>query len=220
MSRPAGWGKYPMRYTNPITGVISSNSQYVNEQGIEKQITTRYQEYKVNGEWLKSHLAPHVREGKRTNLNTKKGYLLNMLRHIDEGSKQRDKKGRYVQGENEFRDNRRGRCDKLMAHFDKQVERYGYKCPITHIPFTMNILYQHFDVNNQIKTFSNISPDRIFNYINYTEQNLIFTSQLWNLTKGENSLYELGLIFKPEIIERYKAIIIERFPDQKYVLQT
>jgi len=123
-------------------------------------------------------------------------------------------------GKNEFIDNRRGRCDKLMAHLDKQVEQYGYKCPITHIPFTMTTFLEKFDINNQIKTFSNISPDRIFNYINYTEQNLIFTSQLWNLTKGENSLYELGLIFKPEIIERYKAIVIERFPDQKYALQT
>ena len=133
--------------------------------------------------------------------------------------KERRKQGKFIQGENEFKDDRRGRCDKLMEAFDKQVEQYGYKCPITHIPFTMDILYQRFDVNNRTKTFSNVSPDRIFNYIDYTEQNLIFTSQLWNLKKGESSMYELELALNPEWIERYKAIVIERFPDQKYVLQ-
>ena len=214
-----GSGKYPVRYTNPITGAISPTSHYVNKQGIKKQINTKYREYEVNGEWLKSHLAPHVRETLRKNLTTKQGYMQYMLRQMNYNSKQREKKGRYLQGENEFIDNRRGRCDKLMIHFDKQVERYGYKCPITHIPFTMNKLYQRFDINNRTKTFSNISPDRIFNGIHYTEQNLIFTSQLWNLKEGESSMYELELALNPEWIERYKAIIIERFPDQKYVLQ-
>ena len=70
-----GSGKYPMRYTNPITGAISPTSQYVNEQGIKKQINTKYREYEVNGEWLKSHLAPHVRETLRKNLTTKQGYM-------------------------------------------------------------------------------------------------------------------------------------------------
>jgi len=219
MGRIMGSGKYPVRYTNPITGAISPTSHYVNKQGIKKQINTKYREYEVNGEWLKSHLAPHVRETLRKNLTTKQGYMQYMLRQMNYNSKQREKKGRYLQGENEFIDNRRGRCDKLMIHFDKQVERYGYKCPITHIPFTMNKLYQRFDINNRTKTFSNISPDRIFNGIHYTEQNLIFTSQLWNLKKGESSMYELELALNPEWIERYKAIVIERFPDQKYVLQ-
>ena len=219
MGRPTGWGKYPVRYTNPITGVISSESQYVNEQGIKKQISTKYQENKVNSEWVKPHLAPHVRETLRKNQNTKQGYMLTILQKMGGREKELKKKGRYLQGENEFIDNRWGRCDKLMEHFDKQVDRYGNKCPITHIPFTMNILYQRFDINNQTKTFSNVSPDRIFNYINYTEQNLIFTSQLWNFKKGESSMYELELALNPEWIERYKAIIIERFPDQKYVLQ-
>jgi hypothetical protein len=220
MGRAVGWGKYPVRYTHPITGVISSTSRYVNKQGRKKKINTKYIEYKVGDKWLKSHLAPHNRESKRKNLNTKKGFFLQILSSLGDHVRRREKKGKYIQGKHEFIDNRRGRCDRLMAHFDKQVERYGDKCPITHIPFTMNTLFERFDINNRMKTFSNVSPDRIFNYINYTEQNLIFTSQLWNLTKGENSLYELGLIFKPEIIERYKAIVIERFPDQKYALQT
>ena len=95
-----GSGKYPMRYINPITGVISPTSQYVNEQGIKKQISTKYREYEVNGEWLKPHLAPHVRETIRKILNTKQGYMLYILRQMDYNSKKREKKGKYQQGEN------------------------------------------------------------------------------------------------------------------------
>lgn len=221
MGRTMGSGKHPRRYINPITGVISPTSFYINEQGIKKLISPKYIEFKVGDKWLKPHLVPFVRESKKKYLNTKKGFFLKVLGHLDDVVRRKEKKGRHIQGKHEFKDNRWGRCDKLMAHFDKQVEQYGYKCPITHIPFTIDTPLERFDINNyHNKTFSNVSPDRIFNYINYTEQNLIFTSQLWNFTKGESSLYELGLIFKPEIVERYKAIVIERFPDQKYALQT
>ena len=135
--------------------------------------------------------------------------------------KERRKQGKFIQGENEFKDDRPGRCDKLMAHYDKQVERYGNKCPMTHIPFTTRVDYEKFDINNYAHGFySNISPDRIFNHIDYTEQNLIFTSQLWNLKKGESPMWQLELALNPEWMKRYKAIVIERFPDQKYVLQT
>ena len=139
---------------------------------------------------------------------------------INSREKEWEKQGRLLLGENEFKDDRRGRCDKLMEAFDKQVERYGNKCPMTHIPFTMDVAYNLKDINNYCSgVYSNISSDRIFNHIDYTEQNTIFTSQLWNNGKGESSLYELSLIFQPEIIERYKAIVMERFPDQEYVLK-
>ena len=219
IGRSNGSGKYSIRYTNPTTGVVSSQSWYLDEQSKKQSISTRYREYLINNKWVKPHFAPHIRNGQRKNLNTKKGFMLNVLKHMKEGMKKRVEKGREIQGVNEFIDNRRGRCDKFMAHFDEQVERYGYKSPITHIPYTMNILNQKFDINNQVRTFSNISPDRIFNNINYTKQNLIFTSQLWNLTKQERPISEIMLVIKPEIIERYKAIVIERFPDQEYVLQ-
>ena len=75
-----------------------------------------------------------------------------------------------------------------------------------------------YDVNNQVRTSSNLSPDRIFNNINYTEQNTIFTSSLWNLTKGEKTFSELALVLKPELLERWRVIIVERFPDQEYVM--
>jgi len=218
--RPNGSGKYSIRYTNPTTGVVSSQSWYLDEQSKKQPISTRYREYLINNKWVKPHFAPHIRNGQRKNLNTKKGFMLKVLKRMKESTKKRVEKGREIQGVNEFIDNRRGRCDKFMAHFDEQVERYGYKCPLTHIPFTMEVPNDLYDINSQIKTFTNVSPDRIFNNIDYTEQNLIFTSQLWNLTKRDTPISKMMLIFKPEIMERYKAIVAERFPDQKYVLKT
>jgi len=217
MGRPRSPGVEDIRYINQITGVTSSKSGYTNEQGTRKYFTP---EYKVNGEWVSASDAPHKRESSKKSLNSKKGYLCSKLNKMNGKEKERRKQGKFLQGENEFKDDRRGRCDKLMAHYDKQVERYGNKCPITHIPFTMVRANEKFDINNRVKTFSNISPDRIFNHIDYTEQNTIFTSQLWNFKKGESPISELKFIFLPEVLERYKAIVIERFPDQKYVLQT
>ena len=217
MGRPRSPGVEDIRYINQITGVTSSKSGYTNEQGTRKYFTP---EYKVNGEWVSASDAPHKRESSKKSLNSKKGYLCSKLNKMNGKEKERRKQGKFLQGENEFKDDRRGRCDKLMAHYDKQVERYGNKCPITHIPFTMVRANEKFDINNRVKTFSNISPDRIFNHIDYTEQNTIFTSQLWNFKKGESPISELKFIFLPEVLERYKAIVIERFPDQIYVLQT
>ena len=221
MGRPAGSGKYLIRYTNPITGVVSESSMYIDEHGVKRKITTQYTEYKINDKWIKPSLVPHIRESVKKSLSTKKGFMLKILKTMNSKVKEREKQGKHLQGEYEFKDDRRGRCDKLMEAFDKQVERYGEKCPMTHIPFTMRVDNEKFDINNYAHGFySNISPDRIFNHIDYTEQNTIFTSQLWNLKKGESLISELKFIFLPEVLERYKAIVMERFPDQIYVLQT
>ena len=221
MRKPRTLGVEDLRYINPITGVISSKSTYIDEQGIKKKITANKMEYKVNGEWLKPHFAPHIRKHKKKYISSKKGFMTKIHNTMNSKEKERRKKGKLLQGENEFKDDRRGRCDKLMEAYDKQVERYGNKCPMTHIPFTTDRAFERFDINNYARgTFSNISPDRIFNHIDYTKQNTIFTSQLWNLKKGTSSISELKFIFMPEVLERYKAIVEERFPDQKYVLQT
>ena len=219
MGRHRAPGVEDIRYTNPITGVISSQSWYIDEQGIKKEIKSNYKEYKINGEWVKTGFAPHTRESNKKSLNSKKGYLCAKLNRINQNEQTRMKQGKFLQGENEFKDDRRGRCDKLMEAFDKQVERYGNKCPMTHIPFTMSRALERFDINNYCSgVYSNVSPDRVFNHIDYTEQNTIFTSQLWNFKKGESPISELKLIFLPEVLERYKAIVMERFPDQEYVL--
>jgi len=218
MGRPRAPGVEDIRYINQITGDISSTSGYLNEQGIKK----RYKpEYKVNGEWVKKGEAPHQRENQRNFSNSKKGYFCSKLTRINQREKIRKKQGKFLQGENEFKDDRWGRCDKLMEAFDEQVEQYGYKCPITLIPFTMDRALEKFDINNYCSgVYSNVSPDRIFNHIDYTEQNTIFTSQLWNLKKGDSPMEHLELALNPEWMKRYKAIVIERFPDQIYVLQT
>ena len=209
-----------IRYRNPITGVISSQSWYIDEQGIKKSInSSKYREYKINGEWLAPGNAPHVRKSQKKFLKSKNGYFCKKLSEINSREKEWRKKGKFLQGENEFKDDRRGRCDKLIEAYDKQVERYGDRCPMTHIPFTMDRALEKFDINNYCSgVYSNVSPDRIFNHINYTEQNTIFTSQLWNFKKGESPISELKLIFLPEVLERYKVIVAERFPDQKYAL--
>ena len=209
-------GVEDIRYTNPITGVISSTSQYINEQGIKKNNKL---EYRVNGEWVSAGNVPHQRKNQRNFYNSKKGFFCKKLGDIERKEKLWKKQGRFLLGEHEFKDDRWGRCDKLMEAFDEQVERYGYKCPITLIPFTMEIAYEKFDINNQVKTFSNISPDRIFNHTRYTKQNTIFTSQLWNLKKDESPMEHLELALNPEWMKRYKEIIMERFPDQKYALR-
>ena len=210
-------GVEDIRYRNPITGVISSQSWYLNEQGIKK---TNKQEYKVNGEWVSAGNVPHQRKNQRNFYNSKKGFFCKKLGGIERKEKEWKKQGKFMLGDHEFKDDRRGRCDKLMEAFDKQVERYGDKCPMTLMPFTRETAYEKFDINNQIKTFSNVSLDRIFNHTRYTEQNTIFTSQLWNLKKGDSPMEHLELALNPEWMKRYKEIVMERFPDQIYVLQT
>ena len=217
--RPRAPGVEDIRYKNPITGVVSSQSQYIDEQGIKKTITSKYQEYMIDGEWIKPGFVPHLRESAKKFGKSKNGFLCNLLKRMNERGVNCKKRGKLLQGENEFKDDRRGRCDKLMAHYDKQVERYGDRCPMTLIPFTRDVALERFDINNYCSgVFSNISPDRIFNHIDYTEQNTIFTSQLWNFKKGESPIPELKFLFLPEVLERYKAIVRERFPDQKYAL--
>ena len=213
----AGSGKHPIRYTHPITGVVSSQSWYINEEGIKKNITSKYMEYQVDGKWVTQKLVPHLREYSIKYYNSKKGFMLKIYGSMTRKVKERLKQGKILHGEFEFKDDRRGRCDKLLEAFDKQVARYGYKCPMTHIPFTMSKPIDLRDINNHHGgVYSNVSADRIFNPIEYTEQNTIFTSQLWNLKKGTSSIEELKFIFMPEVLTRYKEIVIERFPDQIY----
>jgi len=210
-------GVEDIRYTDPITGGFTSKSGYTNEQG---KRTYFKREYKINGGWVTNNDAPHQRNNQKKFSNSKKGFFCRKLGAINRREKEWKEKGRFLRGDHEFKDDRWGRCDKLMEAFDEQVERYGYECPITLIPFTMDTELKKFDVNNQVKTFSNISPDRIFNHTRYTKQNTIFTSQLWNLKKDESPMEHLELALNPEWMKRYKAIIMERFPDQIYVLQT
>jgi len=212
-----GRGVCQVRYAHPKSGIFSPKSTWKNDQGLNVAIPLKYRQYLVGGKWLSPHLTPHIREMHSKLLNSERGFLLRSLSDLSSRERKMRKKGRHIQGENEFEDGRRGRADKYIEHFHKQVERYGRVCPITHIPFTTYVAHNLYDVNNQVRTSSNLSPDRIFNNINYTEQNTLFTSSLWNLTKGEKTFSELALVLKPELLERWRVIIVERFPDQEYV---
>ena len=214
--RPRGTGKYgyKTRYKNPLTGLYSENSRYMKD-GVSR---TMHAQYFINNEWIPGHLAPKSRQMLSKYTSSKKGYFLHMKKAIKARSKRMKEKNRELFGENEFIESET--CNQLMRHFDEQVEKYGNRCPITHLEFTMIRPHKKRDINNIEIYSSNISPDRIFSKIDYTKQNLIFTSGLWNRARGDRSLEELEIIFKEEIVERFKKILIEKFPDQKYAIQT
>ena len=139
-----------------------------------------------------------------------------MKRKIKEKNKLWEKQGKFIVGENEFEEEE-GKCDKLTTAFHKQVLIYGNRCPITLIKFTTIRNNQNIKHEGRPgKLFSNVSPDRLLNHINYTRQNTLFTSWGWNQMKGAWSIQELRYLIQPDVIERYKKILIERFPDQKY----
>jgi len=176
------------------------------------------EEYKVNGVWVSRNLVPERREYEQ-NYNSTLERFISRSKHKMEA---RDKKwmgqGKHIIGENEFLE--KETSNKLMNHYKKQIERYGEVCPITLVKFTTIRTYKlKKDKINSVErytTFSNLSPDRIINNINYTEQNTLFTAAGWNIARGELSLEDFKYLFKDEIIERFKKILIERFPDQAY----
>ena len=175
------------------------------------------EEYKVNGVWVSRNLVPERREYEQ-NYNSTLERFISRSKHKMEA---RDKKwiegGKYIIGENEFLEERT--CNKLMNHYKKQIEKYGEVCPITLVKFTTIRTYEKRKERKNMEKqifFSNLSPDRILNNINYTKQNTLFTTAGWNVARGELPLAEFKYLFKDEIIERYKKILIERFPDQGY----
>ena len=175
-------------------------------------------EYMVDGVWTKRNNVPERREYEQ-NFNSTLGRFISKSKH-KMGEKNRNwiEQGKYIIGENEFVE--KETSNKLMNHYKKQIERYGNICPITLIEFTTMRTYKlKKDKINSVEryaTFSNLSPDRIINNINYTKQNTLFTAAGWNIARGELVLEDFKYLFKDEIIERFKKILIERFPDQAY----
>ena len=62
---------------------------------------------------------------------------------------------------------------------------------------------------------TNISADRILNHINYTKQNVLFTSAGWNIFRSGFSLSDMKIFLNKNHVERYEEILMERFPDYK-----
>jgi len=175
-------------------------------------------EYMVNGVWTKRNNVPERREYERKHGNTLKRFISKSKHKMGEKNRNWTKQKKYILGENEFLEERT--CNKLMDHYKKQIKRYGDRCPITLIKFTTMRTYESREdkINSMERyiTFSNLSPDRIINNINYTKQNTLFTSAGWNIARGELALEDFKYLFKDDIIKRYKKIFIERFPDQAY----
>ena len=175
-------------------------------------------EYMVDGVWTKRNKVPERREYERKHGSSLGRFISRAKNKMGERNRKWIGQKKYLLGENEFLE--KGTSNKLMDHYKKQIERYGEVCPITLIKFTTmrthRLKKDKINSMERYMIFSNLSPDRIINNINYTEQNTLFTAAGWNVARGELELEEFKYLFKDEIIKRYKKILIERFPDQGY----
>jgi len=174
-------------------------------------------EYMVDGVWTKRSNVPERREYEQNYNSTLERFIRRSKNKMGEKNRTWIGQGKHIIGENEFLE--KETSNKLMNHYKKQIERYGEVCPITLIKFTTTRANETKEERKNMEKqifFSNLSPDRIINNINYTEQNTLFTAAGWNIARGELALEDFKYLFKDEIIERFKKILIERFPDQAY----
>ena len=174
-------------------------------------------EYMVDGVWTKRSNVPERREYERKHGSSLERFISKAKHKMGERNKKWTRQKKCLLGENEFLE--KETSNKLMNHYKKQIERYGDRCPITLVKFTTIRSYKKMKERTNMEKhilFSNLSPDRIINNINYTEQNTLFTAAGWNIARGELALKDFKDLFKDEIIERFKKILIERFPDQTY----
>ena len=176
--------------------------------------TSGVHEFFINNEWIKVWDVPEKRELRKKRVSSLQGFFVHFKKSMKEKEKNR---GKFLIGDNEF-DDKWGCHNKIRAHLNKQVERYGYNCPITNREFTTtrnNSKHSHGMRRVQKMSATNISADRILNHIHYTKQNVLFTSWGWNHSRGDLSLNEMKILLNKECVERYEEILMERFPDYK-----
>ena len=203
--------KYKRQYLHRETREVLESSYYL-KKGVKKQGDIQYL---VGGKWVSKDYVPEIRE-----LETKrKSCLRGFFRHIKDKMRQKNKevlaKGRDLIGENEFKDGS-GCYDKLQAHYDEQIERYGPICPITHMEFTFERNNEQTGTGNGLLNITNLSHDRMLNEKNYTRQNTLFTCNGWNLARRDFSLKDMSILMREDYFKRYCKILVERFPDQRY----
>ena len=206
-------GLYKLRYLHPETREVLKGSQYL-EKGVVKH---GYVQYLVDGKWDRKDNVPEYREYIKRHTSTLRSFLLKMKANMKMKEKGSLNRGKFLIGNNEFTD-KEGSCEKLQAHYDEQVERYGPICPITHIKFTFIRNNARIGRGNTARTVTNLSNDRLINEQNYTKQNLLFTCLGWNLARGTFSIKDMGRLMNKDFFDRYMEILCERFPDQKYRL--
>ena len=201
---------YKIRYVHIKTALVLNASTYL-ENG--KKIKGRAQ-YLYNSQWVYKEELPVERQHRSARESSLKFFMSKIKESMRTANKRWKKQGRKPLGVNEFED--KWNCaDKVTEHFSKQVEKYGYKCPITHIDFTTIRKQERKHRTRHI--ISNISADRLVDHINYTKQNVLFTSVGWNIARQNFSLEDMEKLFPSEFAERYKKIMIERFPNTKDV---
>ena len=202
---------YKRQYLHRETREVLESSYYL-KKGVK---VTGYIQYLVGGKWVSKDYVPEIREVEKKNKSCLRGFF----RHIKDKMNQKNKdslaKGRDLIGENEFKDEH-GCYDKLQAHYDEQVERYGPICPITHMEFTFKRNNEQKGQGNGLLNVTNLSHDRMLNEKNYTRQNTLFTSDGWNLARRNFSLKDMSLLMRENYFKRYCKILVERFPDQRY----
>ena len=180
-------------------------------QKVEKKKQGR-QQFFFNNEWVYKEKLPEERESRRLRESTLSFFMRKIKEAMRNTNRCWKEDNREVLGVNEFED--KWNCaDKLRVHFDEQVKKYGYMCPVTHIAFTTIRRQERKRTHEKIIT--NVSADRLFDNINYTKQNVLFTSLGWNLARLNFSLEDIEKLFPGEYIERYKKIVLERFPNSK-----
>ena len=202
--------KYMTRYINPNTGAVLQSSQYIKNG----KKTRGLLEYLINNKWVKEESVPERREWRKKKGSSLEGYF----QHFKKKTVEKEKLcGKFLIGDNEFQD--KWNChDKIRAHFNEQVERYGYRCPITDLEFTTIRNHNtHYDgIRREVKIIiTNMSADRILNHIHYTKQNVLLTSAGWNMARGELSLKDMRIFLNKTHVKRYEEILRERFPDYK-----
>ena len=207
---PALTKLYKIRYVNPDTGAVLEGSKYI-KNGKNKSGT---QEFLVNNEWVRASNVPEYRKWLKKRNSSLEGYFKYFKFKMTEKEKPH---GKFLIGDNEFQD-KYGCWDKIRAHFNQQVDRYGYRCPITDLEFTTTRNNnKNYDGRKREEKMiiTNISADRILNHINYTKQNVLFTSAGWNIFRSGFSLSDMKIFLNKNHVERYEEILMERFPDYK-----
>ena len=203
--------KYKRQYLHPETKEVLESSYYL-KKGVKINGDIRYL---VGGKWVSDNYVPEIRELEKKRMSSLRGFLIKIKRKMKEKNEESLAKGRDLIGENEFEDG--FNCyDKLQAHYDEQVERYGPICPITHMEFTFERNNEQTGTGNGLLNVTNLSGDRLLNEQNYTKQNLLFTSVGWNLARRNFSLKDMSLLMREDYFKRYCKILVERFPDQRY----
>ena len=202
---------YKIRYRHPDTNEILEKSHFL-DSGRDR---TGRPYFLVKGEWILKDDVPEYREHIKNKFSSLEGFYNIIKRTIVSRDKDLVKKGRYLIGENEFKD-KWGCYDKLRAQYKRQVEQYGTKCPITGIELTFIRHNKKTEKGISPKITSNISPDRLLNPIHYTTQNLLFTTNGWNIARGTLSLKDMSIYMPKHFFKNYVRILVERFPDQKY----